>query len=317
MASKLEETGDPQTQETEQEFFDNDSQLESELLAKFSKTEEPEEATEEEETEEETEEVEPEATEEEEVTEEESEEAEPEFTEKEQKAWDKRIQRELRKLNKQAEEKQKEFDEKLSQLDQKLQEAATPTSALERVKTTTDIDALEKLEEEAEKTIDFVEEHPDGVTLNEGTDKEQYLDRSELLDYRKNARQTLKQIKLRRKFIEEKSRNDEAIYQSIPALKDKSSEEMLAVNSVYGIFPELKNHPQGLYAALCLLKGEQAYNAMQDQPKKKSKQPKAPRLPDAEPPAKKPAGKQKAKIDLQSIIEQGGDSHSLEEALLS
>jgi hypothetical protein len=328
MADSILETGDPETQETKDTIFDNDNDsVENSLLQKFS-PKEPEEEPEEEETEEEeeAEAEEVEATEEDDSSDEEDDESEDDEEEFEegkayskeayQKAVEKRINRYRKRLEEEYNDKMGKLDEKLSQLEGKIKEAETPTDAISIVKTTTSLKDLDKVEDDAEKTIDFVEDNPDGFTLNEGTENERYMDRKELLEMRKNARGAIKAAKSRRKFIEKKNAVDSGIYEKIPQLKDKSSEEFQAVQQVYSLAPDLKNHEQGTYLALCILEGDRVLTAPA-KAKKTTKPKKAPKLPDSKPTPKKSADSTIKKSDLSSAISQGGDQQSLEEALLN
>jgi hypothetical protein len=328
MADSILETGDPQTQETEDTIFDNDNDsVENSLLQKFS-PKEPEEEPEEEETEEEeeAEAEEAEATEDDDSSDEEDDESEDDEEEFEegkayskeayQKAVEKRINRYRKRLEEEYNDKMGKLDEKLSQLEGKLKEAETPTDAISIVKTTNSLKDLDKVEDDAEKTIDFVEDNPDGFTLHEGTENERYMDRRELLEMRKNARAAIKAAKSRRKFIEKKNANDAEIYDKIPQLKDKSSEEYQAVQQVYNIAPDLKNHEQGTYLALCILEGDRVLTTPV-KAKKTTKPKKAPKLPDSKPTPKKSAEQTVKRSDLSTAIAQGGDQQSLEEALLS
>jgi hypothetical protein len=328
MADSILETGDPQTQETKDTIFDNDNDsVENSLLQKFS-PKEPEEEPEEEETEEEeeAEAEEVEATEEDDSSDEEDDESEDDEEEFEegkayskeayQKAVEKRINRYRKRLEEEYNDKMGKLDEKLSQLEGKIKEAETPTDAISIVKTTTSLKDLDKVEDDAEKTIDFVEDNPDGFTLNEGTENERYMDRKELLEMRKNARGAIKAAKSRRKFIEKKNAVDSGIYEKIPQLKDKSSEEFQAVQQVYSLAPDLKNHEQGTYLALCILEGDRVLTAPA-KAKKTTKPKKAPKLPDSKPTPKKSADSTIKRSDLSSAISQGGDQQSLEEALLN
>jgi len=328
MADSILETGDPQTQETKDTIFDNDNDsVENSLLQKFS-PKEPEEEPEEEETEEEeeAEAEEVEATEEDDSSDEEDDESEDDEEEFEegkayskeayQKAVEKRINRYRKRLEEEYNDKMGKLDEKLSQLEGKIKEAETPPDAISIVKTTTSLKDLDKVEDDAEKTIDFVEDNPDGFTLNEGTENERYMDRKELLEMRKNARGAIKAAKSRRKFIEKKNAVDSGIYEKIPQLKDKSSEEFQAVQQVYSLAPDLKNHEQGTYLALCILEGDRVLTAPA-KAKKTTKPKKAPKLPDSKPTPKKSADSTIKRSDLSSAISQGGDQQSLEEALLN
>ena len=85
------------------------------------------------------------------------------------------------------------------------QAAEEPTDAISLVKKTLDLKKLDKLESDAEKTIDFVDDNPDGFTLNEGKENERFMDRDELIAMRKNARAALKAAKQRRQIIEQKN----------------------------------------------------------------------------------------------------------------
>jgi hypothetical protein len=324
MADSITETSNPQTQETENEnaIFENDDlQLVESLTQRFTKQEEPEQSEEAEEetveevdetSEVESEEVEEEVEEESEEDESEEEaEADPEDTDKFQAALDKRIARELKKLR-------KEHDEKLAELDSKLKESETPTDALGQVKTTMDLKTLDKIEADAEKTIDFVEDNPDGFTLNEGKENERYIDRSELLEMKRNARQALKAAKKRRVLVDEKNTFDSEVYKAFPQLKDKGSEEYVAVESVFNEIPALREHPKGTAFAIYLLKGEEVMSQPAKKQVKKKASPKAPKLPDGNEPPKRTAAKQKKKgMDLKSIVEQGGDADALENALVA
>jgi hypothetical protein len=314
MADSNEDTGSPlKTTETDDENAFIDSELEELYLAGKAEAEEAEEESEEEVSEEqEAEEVAEEAeSEEEESDEAEAEEDEtPIDEEKFQKAFDKRMARELKKLNKQ-------YEEKMSELDNKIKEAETPVDALGRAQTAMSAKDLDKLEEDAEKLIDFIDDNPDGVTINEGKDNEQFVDRSELLAKRKNARETLKAVTKRRKFIEEKQTNDNAVYEKIPSLKDKGSDEYQAVESVYGLLPDLRNHPKGTYLALCILEGDRHLTTPAKTPKKKTAPKRAPKLPDTNPtPKKAKSSASKGKVDLDQVFASGGDIESLEDALV-
>jgi hypothetical protein len=331
MADSIKEPSNPKTSETETEtenaIFDNDDlQLVDSLTQRFSKQEEPEESDEPEEevedSQEDAEEVSEEVdSEEEDDSEEKDSEDDSEDDEFDEgklytrerfgKLVEKRIVRERKAL-------QAEFNERFKELEQAKQEAETPTDALGQVKTTFDIKTLDKIEADAEKTIDFVEDNPDGFTLNEGKENERYIDRAELLEMKRNARQALKASKQRRGVIEQKNAFDAEVYKAFPQLKDKGSEEYVAVESVFNEIPALREHPKGTAFAIYLLKGEEVMSQPAPKKAKKKAEPKAPKLPDGNEPPKRTAAKQKKKgMDLKSIVEQGGDADALENALVA
>lgn len=322
MADSIEQTGNAETQEqNENAIFDNDTDLvEQSLLQKFTPKEpeeEPEEETEEEEEQEQEEveevsETEEDETEEVDEEEEESEEddSEAELPENMQVAFDKRINRKLKQLEKQ-------YEEKFKDLEQAKVEAEAPTDALSQVKATMSLKSLEKIEDDAEKTIDFVEDNPDGFTLNEGKEGERYMDRQELLSMKRNARAAIKAAKTRRSLITEKTTFDEQVYKAYPKLKDKASEEYVAVESVFNEIPALKEHPKGTAFAIYMLLGEEAAAKPQKKVVKKKPQPKAPKLPEAKPQPKKSAASANKPLDLSDVAANAGDQQSLEAALLS
>ena len=319
MADSIEDTGNLETlEQNENAIFDNDDlELEEQLFQKFTQKEEEPEAepeAEEEETEEQEEEGEEIVAEEEEPEEEEAEEVEPEaeLSDKQQAAFDKRIQRELKKLR-------KEHEDAMAELTKAKEEAETPTDALSQVKATMDLKSLSKIEEDAEKTIDFVEDNPDGFTINSGKENERFMDREELLGMKRNARAAIKAAKQRRVLIEERNAFDAEVHKAYPSLKDKGSQEYVAVEAVFNEIPALREHPKGTAFAIYMLLGEEAASKPQKKvAKKKKKEPEAPKLPDSKPPAPKPAAKAgKKSINVDDIMAAGGDGESIENALLA
>ena len=303
-------------------IFDNDS-LEGSLMEKFTEKEEtPEPETEPVEEPEEEQQEETDATEEEAETEETTEntgesdeEAEPTAEdEKLQKAFDKRIQRELTKLNKQ-------YEDKFAALDEKLKEADTPTDALTHAKTTMDLGALDKIEADAEATIDQIEdvdiEFDSEHGENGATIGEKFYTKSELLGIKRNARASIKQVANRRTTLGKINANNAEIHKLHPALSDKNSPESLAVSEIYRDIPALKEDPQGLTKAIYMIVGKETLAASAKKPSKKKAAPKkAPSLPEASPTRKKSASKAKSSIDFEAITLDGGGQESLEGALL-
>jgi X-linked retinitis pigmentosa GTPase regulator len=323
MADTDTDTSNPQTQETDDNnaIFDNDIDfVENSLLQKFTpkEDEEPEEDAE----------SEPEENEQDIVSEDDSEDTEADEESEDEESDDdesdisdqdeerlqgiieKRLKRELKKFR-------KEQEELTEQLKEKVKEAETPTDALSQVKSTMKIKDLDRIEAEAEKTIDFVEDNPDGFTINEGKDDERFVDRKELLDMKRNAREALKASKQRRKLIEQKNTFDAEVYKAFPSLEDKGSEEYVAIESVFNELPFLREHPKGTAYAIYLLRGEQEYSKPASKQVKKKAAKKAPKLPESKPQPKKAASSTVKKSDLQDAISQGGDQQSLEAALLS
>lgn len=326
MADQPEQTGDAKTQdENNNAIFDNGIDLvEQSLIDKFTPKEpeeEPEEETDEveEDLEQDEQEAAAEAEEEEETEEsedskdedsEEDEEAdEVDLSDKQQAAFDKRINRKLKQLERQ-------YDEKFKELEQAKVEAEAPTDALSQVNATMDIKRIDKIEDEAEKTIDFVDDNPDGFTVNEGKDDERFMDRQELLAMRRNARSALKAAKKRRTLIKEKSTIDTEVYKSFPQLKDKGSDEYVAVEAVLNEIPALREHPKGTAFAIYMLMGEEVASKPQKKAVKKKASPKAPKLPETKPPQKKPASQAAKSVDYANVEANAGDQSSLEAALL-
>ena len=317
------DTSNPETQEENNNaIFENDSPeaLEEKLLSQFTKQEEPAtedetkepEATEqeEEETEEETEEVESDG----ETEDKSSDESEDDLSEKQQAAFDKRISRALKKH-------QAEHDEKMQELENAKAEAESPTDALSKVKSTMNHGVLEKIVDDAENTIDFVDEHPDpdGVIIHEGTKDEKILERKDLLEMRKNARSVIREAKSRKKLIDQTNSFNSEVHKSYPSLLDKGSDETQAVNQIFNEIPALKENPKGLLTAIELILGRQALAAQAQEkakPKKKKASPTAPKLPDSQPTPKKSASSQK-RVNADLLAVDGGDVDALVDAYLS
>jgi len=322
MADQQLETGNPETQdENNNAIFDNGIDLvEQSLIDKFTPKEpeeEPEEETDEAEEDLEQDEQEAIAEEEEETEGDDSEDDdskddeadEVELSETQQYAFEKRLKRKLKELEEQ-------YDKKFQELEQAKVEAEAPTDALSQVKSTMDLKRIDKIEDEAEKTIDFVDDNPDGFTVNEGKDDERFMDRQELLAMRRNARAALKAAKKRRTLIKEKSTIDTEVYKSFPQLKYKGSDEYVAVEAVLNEIPALREHPKGTAFAIYMLMGEEAAAKPQKKAVKKKASPKAPKLPETKPPQKKPASKAAKSVDYANVEANAGDQSSLEAALL-
>ena len=329
MADPIKDTSNPETQDSDNTntIFDNDSTtLEDSLAAQFlEKQEDPaeEEAevasdeTEAEEAEQETTEEVTDAEDEEETEAEAEEEAEPELSDKHQAALDKRISRELKKLR-------KEHDERMSKLDETIKANETPTDALAQVKTTMDKSVLEKIEADAEKTIDFVEEiDSDDYEYNSERDEktvklgEELYSRQQILAMKKNAKAAIKQAGKRRKLIDQTETVNNEIHKAYPTLLDNSSDERLAVDRVLNETPSLREDPQGLLKAIYMVVGEQTLNAKPAAKKKKKATPKAPSLPESNPTPKKSAATAKKSVNADIMTQEGGDVDSLVSAYLS
>lgn len=334
MDDNVSDTGNPETQElNDNAIFDNGSL--DQLTDSFLKQTEPEaEETAEEPTAEEaeveqevdeTEIVDEAETEEEEVEESDDSEAESEeededqLSDKQQKAFDKRIQRELKKMR-------KEHEALTADLKAKIKEAEPKPDAMSQLSTTLDMDVVEKVKEDAELTIDFVEEadieydsehDTEGVWSKTKDGKDVFYTKKQLLNLKKNARSAIKEARQRESLIKEKNSFDEKIYQAYPELKDSTSDQALAVSEVFSSTPSLKQDPQGLIKAIYMIAGQEALSQPAKKVAKKASTPKAPKLPANKPAPKKPAAQAKGKLDSEALVASGGDLESLTDAFLS
>jgi len=319
MATETEPT--TETVEKENPFIDSDDFIENELTSLLTPEEgEPESVeTETEETEEEVQ-----------TTEEtqESEEAEVQDEDEElvhsddSKGVQKRINKAIRQ-KKEAEERADELEARIKRIEKGEKEAPIP--ALDRVKSSLDHDELDELETNAQGVIDYITDNydPNGVVL-EVDGKEVEYSGAELRTRRDTARATLKEIRSRRKVIDQAEAADAEILKAFPSLADKDSDESAALDQVFGLYPEIKGRADRKRAAIALYLGEvQLANMSKPKAKKaklgRTKQPieKAPNLGNPEEKAglSKPKPSEGAsKETLEKIV--NGDDDALHSELL-
>lgn len=245
--SEIDKLFAPKTVTVETAVEDTGEQEETTEEEAESTTEEEKEETEESEKTEATEEVEEEAAE---TTEEDPKKSKKLTEENLQGILDDRIKRLEGKLR-------AEHKKALDDIQNEKEKLNKPTSAIEMVRDTWSHETIDKLESDAEEIIDFVADHPEGYTANEGSDKERFMDVKELRAMSKIARTTQKEIRSRRKLIDESEQHNTQMHQAFPALLEDDSELNAAVNRVYEKVPGIKNQPDRLYMAIALIKGDQ------------------------------------------------------------
>jgi hypothetical protein len=250
----------------EKTFIDSDEQI-HDVLTKMLTPEEVE--TSEEASEETEEETQAEATETEEAPETEYTEESEEENQDDPKGVQKRINKAVRQ-QKEAEEKAEALEARIKKLESG---EVTPTKpAADRVSESFDHDELDKLSANAEDVIDFVNDNPDGFTVHEGIEgKEQFLDSAEMRKRRDGARQTLKDIRERRKVIDQADAENAQILTAYPSLAEKDSAESKAVEQMFEMVPEFRNKPDGKRLAIELYLGKQALYKQAEPAKKTAK----------------------------------------------
>jgi hypothetical protein len=240
-------------------FIDSESSVDDKLESMFASS--PEEVTDEAEAEEVaevTEEVEEEVEVEESVeTEEETEEVAEETPTKESKKLDPELQAIVDdRIGKELGKLRHEHREEIKKLQEAQEKASKPTAAIDQVKTSWSHGDLDNIEVDAEEIIDFVEDNPDGFTQNAGTDKERFVEAAELRAMKKNARNTLKELRSRRKLIDQSEQHNASVVQAFPGLSDPESEESKAVENVFRLLPALKEQPNSKLLAIHMIRGE-------------------------------------------------------------
>lgn len=222
-------------------------------------------------TEEETEPEVEEATEETEETESTEEEEESSLKDDNEPEW---FKKRINKITAQ----RKEAEEKIAALEAKLQEVSDEPQKVATVETITDVKALEKLEQDAldaEDQVDAIlDEEPeynsDGDAYWKVGDKE--LSKSDLINIRKNARQTLRAIPKRKNFVAEQSKANEAV-DSLPFFSDPEDPyyELAQATLKQPIYTELASKiPDAKAAVALMVRGKMAIDAEQAEAKKKT-----------------------------------------------
>ncbi len=233
------------------------------------------------------------------------------------KGVQKRIDKAVRK-QKEAEERANELEDRVQKLE-KGEVKPKSNTVSGQIREAWDQETLDDLEAQSDSAIEFVEDNSEGVTLNQGTDKERDVEKAELNQWRKNARLAKKEIKTRRAFLKEKDQFDLQVDQAFPAVAENGTELHTAANEVFKEIPGIKNHPKGKLLAIHLLRGqeiwlnelEEAKNPKKKAAKKKAEK-KAPNLPTSADPNLKKTTKSTPSDELMQRIAEGDESAELE-----